>query len=334
MELAIPKRWNSVSAVRDYILQETGHKVRERRLRWTHRLAEGEYYVQLNDEQVGKSDEIKEHLRELYRTERPPKHIQVTFFKDGRPNAREASYSAKLSISEWDYGIPENTEIVEDSPEWNRLLTVINDDDPYAQQLFDLVSGSIQFVKVKLLKDVKRPSGKLIDQPVRDGSTAIPSHAFLPVEWTDNGFQPKGQPYSTRGDCLPRAIVFGLKESWDKEFNRIKTKSKMFPEPLSIKFITDFCKCGNEMSVPQLQPFLEAYRISLHVLDMKGSLLFSYVAPSRHKSLACCFYLLLHNQHVILLNHKSKAWSVKTHWSFYNALQSTSRWGKWMVRQL
>jgi hypothetical protein len=116
-------------------------------------------------------------------------------------------------------------------------VNLVKETDPDAQMLFSLASGGVSHVKGRLLRDVPRPAGTFVEQRVRDNSQAVPSHPYLKVEWTPQGFLPLNQPKALEGDCLPRAILLALKPEWDKN---VSVRSKMFSEPLSIPFITRF----------------------------------------------------------------------------------------------
>lgn len=295
MEVNIPNRWLAVPAIRQKLRTYTGRFIRSRLKKKddkakSHRLDvvyDRQRYIKLSESQIDGWDDIENEVRNMYYDAYPPRHVKITFFRsDGNPS------SATLTIPEWDGSIPQNTVIEQDSEPWNKLLTLVAD-DPDNLLLFNLTSGNITHVKVQLLEKVKKPKGRLIDRKLRDATQATPSHPYLQVEWTEHGFLPKGQPFATQGDCLPRALMYGLKPSWDKTF---KT-------PLTINTITDFCKSTAEMSVPELQPFLEYYRLSLHVLDIQGKIIYAHIPETRHKKLASCFYVLLHNQHATLLNH-------------------------------
>ena len=230
----------------------------------------------------------------------PKRHIQITFYREDG-----GIYSATTGVLEWNNTIPQNSDIVHESEHWFALVNLVKETDPDAQMLFSLASGGVSHVKVRLLRDVPRPAGNLVEQRVRDNSQAVPSHPYLKVEWTPQGFLPKNQPKALEGDCLPRAVMLALKPEWDKN---VSSRSKMFPEPLSIPFITRFCKCDPEMSLQELQPFLEHYKVSLHVLDTQGKRIFTFKPPLRNKHLnASSIYLLLHNNHATLLNHSLKA---------------------------
>ncbi len=127
-----------------------------------------------------------------------------------------------------------------------------------------LHAATISCSHVRRTRSLPPHSLSLIDEKVRDATQATPSHSHLMTYWSEQGFLPKDQPLALQGDCLPRAVMLALKPSFDKLFKKTK---------LTIELITSLCGTTPEMSVPELLPFLEKYRISLFVYDPCSSAL-------------------------------------------------------------
>ena len=122
MEIDVPQRWLQVSAITERLRSFTGKAIKNKldngkymgeSNKWfaLHRLDQPQYVVHLNDEQYEEWGDLKHELKNMYQEEFPPKHIQITFFRDG-----DAPYSRKTSITEWDPSIPQDTSIEQDSP--------------------------------------------------------------------------------------------------------------------------------------------------------------------------------------------------------------------------
>ena len=249
------------------------------------------------------------NLQAAYFRRHPSYSITISMYGDKQLPAKKNGERLKgfpllartsLGLNYWDTSIPENTELKVDSTQFNKLLKVVQTNGKEVS----LESPSwctyaglcLSFVVVKINERIPRPTGTLADQPVRDSKQPTASHVNIMTQyWEEHGFLPKDQPYSTAGDCLPQAVLNALKVPWDTLYKKQK---------LTVEYILQVCgKTSPEMKVSDLKPFLDKYRLSLYVQDLKGNFIYQHVSKSRHKKLPCRLDILLHNKHATLLNH-------------------------------
>lgn len=265
-------------------------------------------WVNLSQDQADDWAEDSRAIERSYFRRHPSYTIEVSVYdevkappkKNGQRHAQgnRLRHRNVIGINYWDRKIPFDTELQVDGPEWAKLQRCLFENKPNVNILLDNASGpQIVFAVVKLIERTPRPTGALIEQRVRGG--VVPSHKHLDVYWSEQGFLPKGQEQS-EGDCLPRAVLYALKESFDK--NTKKTQKL-----LDIEHILDVCQSDAEMSPLQLTPFLQKYHITCVVYDTRGLVLWAYHPESRNKKMASRLDLLLHNKHVTLLNHDLKS---------------------------
>ena len=291
----VPHKWREVPAVEKRLEEFMGKHVPSKLKRQQGNLPD---YLYLNDTHQRQWKDVKQELKSLYTKARPHRYIEITF----PPRRTKPRKEIAMEILEWDPSIPTNEKIERDSPNWTKLLNLVVEFDPSHYTWFHPMSAenAHDYVIVKLLPEIKKPEGQLINQPVKDFSQATPSHPNLKTYWTDKGFLPANQPFITTGDCLPRSIFNALSPKWTK-----LNETKKLKQLLSIDYICELCNTQREMSVPQLLPFLEKHRIHLKVFDMQQKLLWEYEPASRNKKLDS-INLLLHNRHVSLLDHDLK----------------------------
>lgn len=272
-------------------------------------------FVKKTVAETGASNNAYNAIEADYFTRHPSHTIRISLWEEDKANRKTTRTLKKgrtlrdghrlvmdvsLALNYWDTTIPEDTPIKIKSKSWFKLLTVLLREnvklaDRMAMRSFSADSDPIAFLTVHVIGTVPRPVGALIDEPVRDGTSALPTHRNLLVHYWNGHFEPVKHGLATEGDCLPRAVVNALKPSFDKNLKKV-TKI------LTIQHVLDVCNSPAEMSIPQLKPFLEKYHVSLTVWDIRSQVLWRHT-EARNKKMTCRLDLVLHNKHVELLNH-------------------------------
>ena len=256
-------------------------------------------YLLLNEDQNETWPDTYKNLELAYFKRHPSYVIEIETYGEPKTKGGKRRNGAQLihkdirGINYWNKSIPEGKEIHVDTADWAKLAAVLNKQRPGDDILmrgYDHV-----FVVVNVKEKLNRPYGTLAQTKVRDATQATPTHPNIMVSLTPQGYVPNDQPIVVEGDCLPRAVLTALKPSWDKNFKNI---------PLTIAYILAICECESEMNIYQLEPFIERYRISTYLHDIKGNVIYEKdFGDKRNKKICSRLDLLIHNKHITLYNY-------------------------------
>jgi hypothetical protein len=202
--------------------------------------------------------------------------------------AKKVFFQVPASVAE---AFPYNLRIDFGSNLYEPITQVFTFLDPNSAPLFYRISETeVEYIKLFHRGKLPKPeTTDLAKEKVADGTQPIPQHPH---------FNPTVLIPTTNLDCLPFYLVQHLEKAWNKYYK----------EPLSQHTILRYLNRASPiLSVKDVEPFLQKYRLHLKVVDLNDKILYEYQPAQdnkkRNKDLPSSITFLQHNAHITPLNH-------------------------------
>jgi hypothetical protein len=202
--------------------------------------------------------------------------------------AKKVFFQVPTSVAE---SFPYNLRIDFGSNLYEPITQVFTFLDPNSAPLFYRISET-EVEYIKLFHRGKLPKPETTDlskEKVSDGTQPLPQHPY---------FNPTVLIPTSNLDCLPFYLVQHLEKAWNKYYKEPLTQNTI------LKYLN---RTSPILSVKDVEPFLQKYRLHLKVVDLNDKILYEYQPTkdnkARNKNVPSSITFLQHNAHITPLNH-------------------------------